>query len=110
MSRSYPSGPTASSSTSLLHFMAGRKIIHAAAISLIIAMCAYVALAAIPLSTSTASTQNFDGIGAAPGAPLPADFRVDKLATVRTLGTFAGAQTATTLAGGANLSSSASNG
>src|SRR5437588_10831056 len=108
MSRSYPSGPTASSSTSLLHFMAGRKIVQAAAISLMVAVCAYVALAAIPLSTSTASTQNFDGIGTATGATLPADFRVDKPATVRTVGTFAAAVTTTQFVGGANLSSSAS--
>src|SRR5437763_902474 len=111
MSRSYPSGPTASSSTSsLLRFMAGRKIVQAAAISLMVAVCAYVAVAAIPLSTSTASTQNFDGIGTLGAATLPADFRVDKPASVRTLGTFAAAVTTTQFVGGANLSSSASNG
>ena len=69
-----------------------------------------VALADIPLSTSVPATQNFDGIGIAAVATLPTDFRVDKPATVRTVGTFTGAASATSFAGGANLSSSASNG
>lgn len=73
-------------------------------------MCAYVAFAAIPISSSTPSTQNFDGIGTVAVATLPADFRVDRPATVRTVGTFAAAATTTTLLGGANLSSTASNG
>jgi hypothetical protein len=44
------------------------------------------------------------------GPALPADFRVDKPATVRTVGTYASALSATSLLGGANLSTSASNG
>ena len=69
-----------------------------------------IGFAAISLSTSTTYTQNFDGMGTAASATMPADFRVDKPAAVRTVGTFAAALTATSLAGGANLSSSASNG
>ena len=68
------------------------------------------ALAAIPLSTTTPITQSFDGIGATATATLPADFRVDRPSTVRTVGSYAAAATATTLAGGANLSGTASNG
>src|SRR6266516_6503030 len=67
-------------------------------------------VASISLSTSTAYTQNFDGIGTSATATLPADFRADKPSTVRTVGTFAAAGTTTSLVGGANLSSSASNG
>jgi endonuclease G len=70
----------------------------------------YLAWAAISLSTTVAATQNFDGIGTTATATLPADFKADKLGTVRTLGTYAAAVTATNLAGGANLSSSAGNG
>ncbi len=90
--------------------ISGRRVVRAAAILLTAAMCAYAAFAAIPISTSTASTQNFDGIGTVAVATLPADFRVDRPATVRTVGTFAAAATATQFLGGANLSSSASNG
>ena len=68
------------------------------------------ALAAISLSTTTPITQSFDGIGTTATATLPADFRVDKPSTVRTVGSYAAAATATTLAGGANLSGTASNG
>src|SRR5437763_7057238 len=89
-------------------FVARRRL--ALAASLLLVKCAYVALAAISLSTSVAVTQNFDGIGTIAAAPLPADFRVDKVTTVRTVGTFSVASTATTLLGGANLSTSASNG
>jgi endonuclease G, mitochondrial len=66
--------------------------------------------AAISLSTTSAVTQNFDGIGTTATASLPVDFKVDKLTTVRTVGTYAAAVTATNLAGGANLSSTAANG
>src|SRR5882757_4479154 len=81
-----------------------------AGFALALAICNSVAFAAIPLSTSTASTQNFDGMGTGATAALPADFRVDKPATVRTVGTFSAAAAATSLAGGANLSATASNG
>src|SRR6266851_2072414 len=87
-----------------------RNWIVTATIVLVAAMSVYLVLAAISLSTSIVYTQNFDGMGTSATATLPTDFRVDKLSTVRTLGTFAAAATATSLAGGANLSSSASNG
>jgi hypothetical protein len=70
----------------------------------------FAVLHAATLSTTTSATQNFDGIGTSATATLPSDFRADKQATVRTVGTFSGGATATSLAGGANLSSSASNG
>jgi endonuclease G len=80
------------------------------AFAIVAMLSVYLVSAAISLSTSTAATQNFDGIGATATATLPADFRADRLATVRTVGTYAAAGTATTQAGGANLSTSAANG
>ncbi|MDQ3920497.1 MAG: lamin tail domain-containing protein, partial [Acidobacteriota bacterium] len=68
------------------------------------------ALAAVSLSTTTPATQNFDSIGTAAAATLPADFRADKLTAARTVGTYSAAGTATANVGGANLGSSASNG
>src|SRR5215831_6922808 len=73
-------------------------------------LLAAVGHAAVNLSTSTAYTQNFDSMGTSATATLPTDFRVDKPSTVRTVGTYSAAGTATSLVGGANLSSSASNG
>ena len=66
--------------------------------------------AALSLSTTTAQTQNFDGIGTTATATLPTDFRADRLSVVRAVGAFAAAGTATTQVGGANLSTSAANG
>ena len=63
-------------------------------------VCQQAALAQIALSTSTAYTQNFDAMGTSGTATLPENFRVDRPATVRTVGTFAAASTATSLAGG----------
>ena len=61
-------------------------------------------------TTAPAATQDFDAIGTAATATLPADFRVDRPGTVRTVGTWAGAGVATTQGGGANLSTTATNG
>jgi DNA/RNA endonuclease G (NUC1) len=68
------------------------------------------ALAAVSLSTTTPAVQNFDTIGTTATATLPTDFKADRPATVRTVGSYAAAGTATTQAGGTNLSSSAANG
>src|SRR5262245_26227149 len=54
--------------------------------------------------------QDFDSIGTTATATLPLDFRADRPTTVRTVGSFAAAGTVTTQAGGANLSTTASNG
>ena len=64
----------------------------------------------IAIPTGTAYVQPFDSIGTTATASLPADFRADRPATVRTVGTYGAAGTATTQAGGANLSGSATNG
>src|SRR5947209_3731056 len=87
-----------------------RRFLLACSFALLAFMGTYAALADIPLSTSTATTQNFDGMGSSATALVPTDFRVDALTTVRTVGTFSSAGTATQRAGGANLSTSAGNG
>lgn len=85
----------------------------------ILAAFAYVAHAAISLSTTVPYTQSLDSLGTPPTATttstLPADFRVDATATstaadVRKVGTFAAASLVTARGGGANLSTSAANG
>src|SRR5215470_2316436 len=89
----------------------GRRAALLAAILMMVALPSlFLARAAISLSTVTPATQNFDGIGTTSTATVPTDFRVDRPATVRTVGTFAAAGTATTQVGGANLSTSAANG
>ena len=65
---------------------------------------------AISVPTDTPYVETFDNIGTAATASLPADFRVDRIGTVRSLGQYSAAATATTNAGGANLSTTASNG
>src|SRR5947209_7310621 len=84
--------------TSLLRFVAQRQVLFAALVLLIVGITTYAVHAAIPLSTSVAVVQNFDGIGTAGAATLPADFRVDKTTVVRTVGTFAAAGTLTQFA------------
>jgi hypothetical protein len=91
------------------------KLAFGAYLAGLIAMGNSVALAQIQLSTSTAYTQDFNAMGASATATVPANFRVDRTATsnaadVRKVGTFSAAVTATTQVGGANLSSTASNG
>src|SRR5690348_10110071 len=75
---------------------------------------AYVAFAAISLSTSTAYTQNFDSLGIPLSSPtpsnLPTDFRVETISAARTLGSFGSGSTQTVRVGGANLSTTAANG
>jgi len=73
------------------------------------------AFAQIPLSTGAPYTQDFNSMGASATATVPANFKVDRSATstssdVRKVGAFSAAGTATTQVGGANLSTSASNG
>lgn len=70
----------------------------------------FAALSAIGISPGATYVQNFDAIGTTATAALPADFRLDRPGTVRTLGNYATATAATTAVGGTNLSSTAANG
>jgi len=85
-----------------------------ATVALVALASAYVAFAAISLSTSIPYTQNFASMGIpltnpAPSA-LPADFRQDTISAVRTLGVYGAGSTQTNRVGGANVSTTAANG
>ncbi len=64
----------------------------------------------VSVSAGTTYTQNFDSLGTVAAATLPYAWKVDKNTTVRTVGTYTAAGTATAIIGGANLSSTAGNG
>ena len=86
-----------------------RMLLVCAATSLALSIT-FAVLSAIGLTPAVTYVQNFDAIGTAATATLPADFRLDRLTTVRTVGNYATAGTATTAAGGTNLSATAANG
>jgi hypothetical protein len=85
-----------------------------ATVTLIALASVYVAFAAISLSTSIPYSQNFTSMGIPLSNPapsnLPADFRQDTIAAVRTLGSFSSSNTQTARVGGANVSTTAANG
>jgi endonuclease G, mitochondrial len=66
--------------------------------------------AAIPVTTSAPAVQTFDSIGTSATAPLPADFRAERVSSVRTVGTYAAGVLATQFAASSNMSPSATNG
>lgn len=84
--------------------------VRALAVCALLAIFAVVLRAAVAIPAGSAYTEAFDSIGTSATAALPADFRLDRPTAVRTVGTFAAAVSATTRAGGTNLSSSAANG
>ena len=84
--------------------------VRALAVCALLSLLAAVLSAAIAIPTGPPYTQGFDTIGTTATAALPADFRLDRPSTVRTVGTFAAALSNTTQAGGTNVSSSAANG
>ena len=75
-----------------------------ATVVLIALASVYVASAAISLSTTVPYTQNFTSLGIPLSNPapsnLPADFRQDTIAAVRTLGSFSSGSTQTARVGG----------
>ncbi len=66
--------------------------------------------AQVNISPGNTVIQNFDGIGTTAVATLPAGWRADKQTSARLLGNYATAVSATEQIGGANISSSATNG
>jgi DNA/RNA endonuclease G (NUC1) len=70
--------------------------------------------AAVQIPTASPATETFTSLGTTATATLPADWKVDKTgvaaADARRVGTYAAALTATSLAGGPNLGTSAGNG
>src|SRR4051812_12807030 len=61
-------------------------------------------------AVETPVTQNFDTIGTTATATLPADFKADKQAVERTVGSYVSAVTATEQRAGNNMSGTAANG
>src|SRR5437868_12303983 len=86
-----PSSASLTLVPAVLRFIVRKGFALIVAIVAVSAICTYVALASISIPTNAAYTQNFDSLGTFTTATLPADFKVDKPATVRTVGTFAGA-------------------
>lgn len=68
------------------------------------------AFATVDIEANETYTQNFDGIGTEATATLPTGWKADKPTSVRTVGTYAAALTATEKAGGNNMSPTESNG
>lgn len=92
-----------------------RALLVCATLSVAVLLAFAVVQAAIGIPTGTPYSQTFDSVGATATATLPVDFRADRTTTatasdVRKVGTFAAAGTTTTQVGGANLSTSATNG
>src|SRR4051794_1161173 len=107
-----PLRPTRQHKTNRPGFVRTWRII--ATVTLIALASVYVAFAAISLSTSVPYTQNFTSMGTPLSNPvpsnLPADFRQDTIAAVRTLGSFFSSSTTTARVGGANVATNAANG
>lgn len=88
----------------------GSRSVRALAVCVLCLLVAVALSAAISIPTDAPYVQGFDTIGTSATATLPADFKLDRPGTVRTVGNFATATTATTQAGGTNLSGTATNG
>ena len=65
------------------------------------------AFATVDIEANETYTQNFDAIGVDSTATLPTGWKADKSTSVRTVGTYAAALTATEIAGGNTLASNA---
>jgi endonuclease/exonuclease/phosphatase family metal-dependent hydrolase len=76
---------------------------------LFLAVCAGTPALAVAIAPGTTVSENFS-IGTSATASLPTDWKTDKNDTVRTVGTYAGAGSATQYREGDNMSSSAANG
>lgn len=66
--------------------------------------------AQINIQVTQTITENFDGIGTSATATLPANWKIDNLGAVRTVGSYATAETTTTQRGGNNMATNATNG
>ena len=86
------------------------RFVRALAVCAPIPLLVAIVSAAVSIPTGSQYVQGFDTMGTSGTASLPADFRLDRPSTVRTVGSFASALGATTQAGGTNLSTSAANG
>lgn len=64
----------------------------------------------VNISESTTISENFDGIGSSATATLPSGWKADKNTTVRSVGNYSSALSATAYIAGDNMSTNASNG
>lgn len=69
-----------------------------------------IALYGVNIAAGGTVTQNFDVLGTSPTATMPTDWKVDKNKTVRSVGSYSAAASATERIAGNNMSSSAGNG
>ncbi len=69
-----------------------------------------VALYGVNIAAGGTVTQDFDGIGTSATATMPTGWKVDKNTSIRSVGTYSAAVTATELRAGNNMSSTAQNG
>jgi len=69
-----------------------------------------IALYGVNIAAGGTVTQNFDGIGTSQTATMPTDWKVDKNKTVRSVGTYSEAVTATEQRAGNNMPNDATNG
>lgn len=79
-------------------------------IGCLIIISTLIALYGVDIAAGGTVTQNFDGLGTSATASMPTDWKVDKNTTVRSVGSYSAAATATELMAGNNMSSSAPNG
>jgi hypothetical protein len=70
----------------------------------------FIGFGQINIATTQTVTENFNGIGATATASLPTNWKADKINTVRTLGTYAAAVSATERVEGESIATNASNG
>src|SRR5260370_38250243 len=76
-----------------------QRALQVACAAALLATAMQTGFAAIPISTSAAYTQNFDGIGSASTAALSPYFLVDKPTNATTVGRFRAALTPTAIVG-----------
>ncbi len=69
-----------------------------------------VSFAQISISTGSSVNENFNSMGTSATATLPVNWKVEKNTNVRTVGSYSAAANASNLAGGVNMSTSATNG
>lgn len=69
-----------------------------------------IALYGVNIAAGGTVTQDFDGIGTSATATMPTDWKVDKKKTVRSVGTYSAAVTATEQRAGNNMATNAPNG
>jgi len=79
-------------------------------IGCLIIISTLIALYGVDIAAGGTVTQNFDGLGTSATASMPTDWKVDKNNTVRSVGSYSAAATATEQRAGNNMATNAPNG